>query len=249
MEESFSNLARETPGWGRKRCVSMSYACKTPANVGHTRCHTFGSDDWNTQSIFSPMDETPMVDSDYKMESTPICLSPPSGSSLFLSPTSTVRDAPESDNESMSSKNDDESTHSSSSESIRPERQQLSNSEIFSRKSSFADFKFLLQTLSQWSKTVNNGRIASMGLHNGCQIAVPRHWTYERRTKFVQWASTSFGFRVCNAGVGLIILRCVEREGLEILSKLKGIMEEYKNGNYVKKEESVKTLSPVAAPK
>jgi hypothetical protein len=218
--------------------------------------------DWNIhQGMFlSPsMEEegtmlgTPMVGSGRKEgfaslveDCTPICeLSPPSASSLFASPDGsvknmdTVRDVDESDNESMSSC-DENSVHSSSSDESVPDApaRQLTDGEIFDSKSSYEDFKFLLKTMIQWSKTTNkNGKVASMGLNNGCQIAVPHHWTHVRKSNFIRWASVSCGFRVSNAGQGLSILRCVESKGLEILGTLKRILENHKAGRLAAVEE------------
>lgn len=285
LEESFSNLAkkRDTPSfWGHQRSYSQSSFAKTP--MEHRRSSTFGSMDKNTingQSMFlSPSIEeegrmlrTPMVVGSERKEgfaslvegSTPICeLSPPSASSLFASPDGSVgnmdivRDVEESDNESMSSC-DEDSVHSSSSDESVPDEptRQLTDGEIFDSKSSYDDFKFLLKTMIQWSKTTNkHGKVASMGLNNGCQIAVPHHWSHVRKSNFIRWASVSCGFRVGNAGQGLSILRCVESKGLEILGTLKRILEDHKAGRLAvveeKKEEmDVDLLSPglVSAPR
>lgn len=257
-EESFSNLAkRDTPSWGHQRSLSQNYGCKTPSM--HHRSHTLGCDDWNSslnsQSTYlSPsMEEsleTPMIigaeRKDAKLKSmgaTPlVCdmLSPPSESSLFASPSGSelgtnmdVARNVESDNESMYSCDEDSVQTSSSSEEssveLMPPRK-LTDIEIFNSKPSYEDFKFLLNNMMQWSKSANkDGKVASMGLSNGCQIAVPK-WDSQHKANFLKWASISCGFRVSNAGAGISILRCLESEGLEILKTLRRILADHKAG-------------------
>eukprot|EP00956_Cyclotella_meneghiniana_P003694 scaffold4497_cov64-Cyclotella_meneghiniana.AAC.3 len=257
-EESFSNLAkRDAPSWGHHRSLSQNYGCKTPSM--HHRSHTLGCNDWNSSvnsqstylspSMAESSLETPMIIGAERKEAnsklmgaTPlVCdmLSPPSASSLFASPSGSefganmdvARDAG-SDNESMSSCDEDSVQSSSSEESsveLTPPRK-LTDVEIFNSKPSYKDFKFLLNNLMQWSRSTNKqGKVASMGLNNGCQIAVPK-WDSQRKANFVKWASISCGFRVSNAGAGITILRCLESEGLEILKTLRRILADHKAG-------------------
>ena len=139
----------------------------------------------------------------------------------------------ESDNESMSSDSDESSNSSSSEEEYCPTEEtakELSDAEIFESKSSYDDFKFLTKSLLKWSQT-SNMKSASMGLNNGCLVAVPPNWTFEHRAKFVKWAAMVFRFRVGSVGgAGGSFLRCSDSEGKEALKKLQRILNDYKAG-------------------
>ena len=130
--------------------------------------------------------------------------------------------------------------------------QPLSDQEIFTA-STPNDFKFLLSYLSSWSKSLGKSKMASMGLNNGCQIAVPLKWTSKRKSAFLKWVYDSFGLKGGRAGMNLVILRCVEARGLEILGRLRRISRECSTRDVMEgcaKETRAKTgglLSPVAS--
>jgi hypothetical protein len=140
------------------------------------------------------------------------------------------------DNDTTSSCEQDSVDSSTSEESAQEETQRvMTDAEIFETKPSYEDFKFLIRSLMKWSQTTKkNAKGASMGLNNGCLIAVPSQWTFERRATFVKWASVACGFRVGSVGgAGGSFLRCVDSEGLHILSRLRHILVEYKAGRLV----------------
>ena len=203
---------------------------------------------------------------DVSMKTTPaVCLSPPSSSCLFSpEPMRSLGKDANSDDESMSSCNHDDNdddndstTTTSSSCSLEqvvptPPTKPLSDQEILSN-STHEDFQFLLKSLSSWSKSLHGkGKIASMGLRNGCQIAIPIHWTSKRKSAFLKWAYDSFGLKSGRAGMNLVILRCVEARGLEILGRLKRISKECQRGSSVMdgcdaEETMVEKSPPVAS--
>ena len=136
----------------------------------------------------------------------------------------------ESDND-----NDNNSTTSTSSEESEDDNKtprELTNVEIFDTKSSYDDFKFLTKSLQTWSKKSLNGKGASMGLNNGCLIAVPADWTFEHRGSFAKWVATAFpSFRVGSVGgAGGSFLKCSDAEGKKALMKLVRILNDYKSG-------------------
>eukprot|EP00804_Cyclotella_cryptica_P006762 CCRYP_015718-RB/>CCRYP_015718-RB protein AED:0.02 eAED:0.02 QI:829/1/1/1/1/0.8/5/1473/1252 len=145
-----------------------------------------------------------------------------------------ARDIEESDDDDSTSSCEEDSVDSSTSEeSVKDEAHRvLTDAEIFETKPSYDDFKFLIKSLMKWSQTSKkSGKGASMGLSNGCLIAVPSQWTFEHRATFVKWASVACGFRVGSVGgAGGSFLRCVDSEGLKILNRLRHILVEYKAG-------------------
>jgi hypothetical protein len=144
-------------------------------------------------------------------------------------------------NESMmsmgSDMDDDNSNDSTASEDecddvmidvIGNARRELTDNEIFDGKSSHEDYKFLTKSLQRWSQS-RDRRGASMGLHNGCLIAVPPEWTCERRANFARWVATAFGFRIGSVGgSGGSFLRCSDAEGKGVLARLVRISNDHK---------------------
>lgn len=227
-------------------------------------CNSFGSEKGDlldsslrSQSkIFSP----PTIDDAAPSFTGNSLFSPPFGGSLNAELSidvneneftdgrkDTTRGDLESDNESMASvASDDASAHSTTSSDEDSEEEEapkeMTDAEIFESKSSYEDFKFLTKSLLKWSQT-SCAKGASMGLNNGCLIAVPATWTFEHRNSFAKWSVVAFGFRVGSVGgAGGSFLRCNDAEGNEALAKLRRILKDHKSGNLVsstvKKEEA-----------
>lgn len=154
-----------------------------------------------------------------------------------------VRDRLSSDNDdsmmSTESSDDDDDSAADSSEDDASEDEetprQMTDAEIFESKSSYDDFKFLTKSLLKWSQHGSSGKgVASMGLNNGCLIAVPPNWTFEHRANFAKWVATSFGFRVGSVGgAGGSFLRWSDAEGKEVLARLRRILNDHKAGRLV----------------
>ena len=104
---------------------------------------------------------------------------------------------------------------------------ELTDAEIFDGKPSHEDFKFLTKSLQKWSHS-RDRMGASMGLNNGCLIAVPPNWKFERRANFARWVATSFGFRIGSVGGGSggSFLRCNDAEGRGVLARLLRILND-----------------------
>ena len=161
----------------------------------------------------------------------------------FLSPdekkSEDIRDRLSSDNDDesmMSTENDCDDSNSTSSSTTSEEEdeedgtpREMTDGEIFQSKSSYDDFKFLIKSLQKWSQS-SNGKGASMGLNNGCLIAVPPSWDFEHRANFAKWVATAFRFRVGSVGgTGCgSFLRCSDSEGNEVLAKLRHILNDFK---------------------
>lgn len=144
-----------------------------------------------------------------------------------------ARDIVDSDDQSMSSQDDDSVDSSSSEESAIAETpRELTDYEIFDKAPSYEDFKVLFRALMKWSQSNNkNGKAATMGLKNGCVIAVPKHWEFDRKANFMKWASEACGFRISTLGKNAgSYLRCVDSEGSEILTRLRRILKDHKAG-------------------
>ncbi|KAL7493359.1 hypothetical protein ACHAWT_002422 [Skeletonema menzelii] len=132
---------------------------------------------------------------------------------------------------------DDKSTSSFMSEESDCEdaeeeevQKEMTDSEIFESKSSYEDFKFLVKFLRDWAKKVN-AKSASMGLNDGCLVAIPPAWLFERRANFSKWAVTALGFRVGSVGGGGgSFLKCSEARGKEVFQKLRRILNDHKGG-------------------
>ena len=143
------------------------------------------------------------------------------------------------DDSMMSNESDDDgSTHSSSTSEEEDDEgaeedetpREMTDTEVFESKSSYDDFKFLTKSLQKWSQSSHGKGHASMGLNNGCLIAVPPSWPFEHRANFAKWVATAFGFRVGSvggAGCGSF-LRCSDAEGKETLARLRRILNDFK---------------------
>lgn len=131
------------------------------------------------------------------------------------------------DNSTTTSSSEDECEDADADDDVTP--REMTDVEIFESKSSYEDFKFLTKSLQKWSES-SYDKVASMGLNNGCLIAVPPNWNFERRANFSKWVSTAFGFRVGSVGgTGGSFLRCSEAEGKGVLARLLRILNDYKN--------------------
>ena len=129
--------------------------------------------------------------------------------------------------ESISSYMSEESDDEDAEEEVQKE---MTDAEIFQSKSSYDDFKFLVKFLRDWTKRVN-AKSASMGLNNGCLVAIPPDWLFERRANFSKWAVTALGFRVGSVGGGGgSFLKCTEVHGKEVYEKLRRILNDHKAG-------------------
>ena len=129
------------------------------------------------------------------------------------------------DNESNTSTSVEEYEDAEEDETPR----EMTDAEVFQCMSSYDDFKFLTKSLKKWSQS-STRKGASMGLNNGCLIAVPPSWTFEHRANFAKWVAVAFGFRIGNvggAGSGSF-LRCSDTEGKEALARLLRILNDYK---------------------
>ena len=140
---------------------------------------------------------------------------------------------------------DDSSVSSSSSEESEDETtpRPMTDVEVFENKSSYEDFKFLTKFLQTWSQRSHSTK-ASMGLNDGCLIAIPADWNFEHRAKFAKWVATSFGFRVGNVGgTGGSFVKCSVAEGKAVLNRLLRILNDHKSGRLAttKTEESSTT--------
>ncbi len=143
----------------------------------------------------------------------------------------------DSDNETILSSSDDSvDAHSSSSEDehelIEPE--EMSDADIFTSKPSNDDFNHLAKLLKRWNRSLSSDRSATMGLSNGCLIAIPSDWSGERRNNFIKWSVTAFGFRVGNVGGSQAgaFLRCTTSEGKDIFDTMKRILSDHKDGKF-----------------
>lgn len=124
-----------------------------------------------------------------------------------------------------------------------PTRRELTDAEIFEGKSSHEDLKFLTKSLQKWSHS-RDRRGASMGLNNGCLIAVPPDWTFERRANFSRWVATSFGFRIGSVGgSGGSFLRCSDAEGKGVLDRLLRISNDHKADRLVSSTAEANAMS------
>jgi hypothetical protein len=138
-------------------------------------------------------------------------------------------DDDEEEDQSISSYMSEESEYDDSQEEEEVQKE-LTDAEIFQSKSSYDDFKFLVKFLRDWAKRVN-AKSASMGLNDGCLVAIPPDWLFERRANFSKWAVTALGFRVGSVGGGGgSFLKCSEVQGKEIYEKLRRILNEHKAG-------------------
>jgi len=115
---------------------------------------------------------------------------------------------------------------------------EMTDTEVFETKSSYEDLRFLIKSLQRWASQHSQSKghyQASMGLNNGCLIAVPPSWTFEHRANFAKWVVTAFGFRVGSvggAGCGTF-LRCGDADGREALVRLRRIWNDYKAGRLI----------------
>ena len=136
----------------------------------------------------------------------------------------------EDDDESISSFMSEESDCEDTEEEEEEVQKEMTDAEIFESKSSYEDFKFLVKFLRDWAKRVN-AKSASMGLNDGCLVAIPPTWLFERRANFSKWAVTALGFRVGSVGGGGgSFLKCSEAHGKEVYEKLRRILNEHKAG-------------------
>lgn len=136
-------------------------------------------------------------------------------------------DDDEEEEESISSDMSEESEYE---DALDEEQKEMTDAEIFQSKSSYEDFKFLVKFLRDWHKRVN-AKNASMGLNDGCLVAIPPDWLFERRANFSKWAVTALGFRVGSVGGGGgSFLKCSEIHGKEVYEKLRRILNEHKAG-------------------
>ena len=133
------------------------------------------------------------------------------------------------EDESISSYMSEESDYEDAEEEEEVPKE-MTDAEIFQSKSSYEDFKFLVKFLRDWAKRVN-AKSASMGLNDGCLVAIPPGWLFERRANFSKWAVTALGFRVGSVGGGGgSFLKCSEAHGKEVYEKLRRILNEHKAG-------------------
>ena len=154
-------------------------------------------------------------------------------------------DVDDDDNSTKSISSEDECDESDAEDDEGTPRE-MTDAEIFDSKSSYEDFKFLTKELKTWSER-SHGRGASMGLNNGCIIAVPPSWTHDRRAKFSIWVAKAFpAIRVGSVGgTGGSFLKCADVKGKEVLARLLQILKDYKAGRLdlpsVKSETNAKT--------
>ena len=139
------------------------------------------------------------------------------------------------ENSTNTSTSDDDSDNNDADEEEEGTPREMTDAQVFESKSSYDDFKFLTKSLLKWSQQSSQGNgVASMGLNNGCLIAVPPNWTFEHRATFSKWVATSFGFRVGSVGgTGGSFLRCSDAEGKAVLDRLLRILNDYKNNRLV----------------
>jgi hypothetical protein len=137
-------------------------------------------------------------------------------------------DDDEEDDQSISSYMSEESDYEDAQE--EEVQKEMTDAEIFQSKSSYDDFKFLVKFLRDWVKRVT-AKSASMGLNDGCLVAIPPDWLFERRANFSKWAVTALGFKVGSVGGGGgSFLKCSEVHGKEVYEKLRRILNEHKAG-------------------
>jgi len=150
---------------------------------------------------------------------------------------------------SLNTSNDDDDNSSVSSSSSEEESEDettprpMTDVEVFENKSSYEDFKFLTKFLQTWSQRSHSTK-ASMGLNDGCLIAIPADWNFEHRAKFAKWVATAFSFRVGNVGgTGGSFVKCSVAEGKAVLNRLLRILNDHKSGRLAttKTEESSTT--------
>ena len=135
---------------------------------------------------------------------------------------------------SSSSDNDDKSISSSSNYQETEEEGSplkiMTDAQIFNSKSSYDDFKFLVKSLGTHVSNCNRG-VATMGLNDGCMIALRRGWSYERRSRFSKWIGEAFGFRIKpTGGTGGHYIQCSNTECRDAYDRLKKILKDYKGG-------------------
>jgi len=149
---------------------------------------------------------------------------------------------------SLNTSNDDDGDSSVSSSSSEEESEDeatprpMTDVEVFENKSSYEDFKFLTKFLQTWSQRSHSTK-ASMGLNDGCLIAIPADWNFEHRAKFAKWVATAFSFRVGNVGgTGGSFVKCSVAEGKAVLNRLLRILNDHKSGRLA----TTKTEEPSA---
>mmetsp|Transcript_25409 Transcript_25409/g.52610 ORF Transcript_25409/g.52610 Transcript_25409/m.52610 type:complete len:1640 (-) Transcript_25409:224-5143(-) len=186
-----------------------------------------------------------------------ICLTGSDSKLLNCKEDADARDV-DSDNESVLSASDvsgDEFSSSSEDEHKLIEPEEMSDADIFTSKPSDDDFKHLAKVLKRWNNSLSSDKSATMGLSNGCLVAIPSDWSGERRNNFIKWSVTAFGFRVGSVG-GIqagAFLRCTLSEGKGIFDTMKRILSGYKAGKFdstaetnIKEGPSSMLFSPVA---
>lgn len=135
---------------------------------------------------------------------------------------------------SSSFDNDDKSISSSSNYQETEEEgsplKALTDAQIFHSKSSYDDFKFLVKSLG--THVFNRNKcVATMGLNDGCMIALRREWSYERRGRFSKWIGEAFGFRIKpTGGTGGHYIHCSNAECRDAYDRLKKILKDFKGG-------------------
>ncbi len=149
-----------------------------------------------------------------------------------VSMMSTRSDDDDSDDEEQSTNtsfSEDESNNAADDDDEVTPRE-MTDVEIFESKSSYEDFKWLTRSLQKCTQSSSQGKVASMGLNNGCVVALPPNWTFEHRATFSKWVAIAFGFRIGSVGgIGGSFLRCSDSEGKAVLDRLIRILNDYKN--------------------
>ena len=134
---------------------------------------------------------------------------------------------------SSTSSSDDEDSSSSNDQETEEEGspfKAMTDAQIFHCKSSYDDVKFLVKSLGTHVSNCNKG-VATMGLNDGCMIALRRGWSYERRGRFSKWIGEAFGFRIKpTGGTGGHYIHCSNTECRDAYDRLKKILKDYKGG-------------------
>lgn len=167
-------------------------------------------------------------------------------SSLFMNNESMMSagsDMDEDDDNTNDSTASEDESDDAAMDTVGSARRELTDDEIFDGKSSYEDYKFLTKSLQRWSRS-RDRRGASMGLNNGCLIAVPPEWTCERRANFARWVATAFGFRIGSVGgSGGSFLRCSDAEGKGVLARLVRISNDRKANRMISSTGEAKNLA------
>lgn len=226
-------LIAELDGSESTRRLGTKNNCVPP----FSHAHTFDEFDRHTFNVSEPPDmfaSPPMFGKSRKSDVCFLCSDEKDtgrshDSIMIMSNSHDDDDEEEEDDKSISSfmSNGSDCEEDAEEEEVQKE---MTDAEIFESKSSYEDFKFLVKFLRDWAKRVN-GKSASMGLNDGCLVAIPPGWLFERRANFSKWAVTALGFRVGSVGGGGgSFLKCSEAHGKEIYEKLRRILNEHKAG-------------------